>query len=81
VFRSFLDGTSHAIGMTGLANAAGFSVDVRGMHFPAFDVRELPNVRHLPTTEFSNVPRCGIEIAATLIISVRVTIRSCPACS
>jgi predicted homoserine dehydrogenase-like protein len=44
VFCSFLDGTKHAIEMAALANAAGLSVDVRGMHFPAVDVRELPNV-------------------------------------
>jgi predicted homoserine dehydrogenase-like protein len=30
--------------MAALANAAGLSVDVRGMHFPAVDLRELPNV-------------------------------------
>ncbi|HTI50833.1 MAG TPA: Gfo/Idh/MocA family oxidoreductase [Planctomycetaceae bacterium] len=44
VFCSFLDGTKHAIEMAALANAAGLSVDVRGMHFQAIDVRELPNV-------------------------------------
>jgi predicted homoserine dehydrogenase-like protein len=44
VFCSFLDGTKHAIEMAALANATGLSVDVRGMHFPALDLRELPNV-------------------------------------
>lgn len=44
VFCSFLDGTKHAIEMAALANAAGLTVDVRGMHFQALDVRELPNV-------------------------------------
>lgn len=44
VFCSFLDGTKHSIEMAALANAAGLSVDVRGMHFPAVDVRELPNL-------------------------------------
>jgi predicted homoserine dehydrogenase-like protein len=44
VFCSFLDGTKHSIEMAALANATGLSVDVRGMHFPAVDLRELPNV-------------------------------------
>lgn len=44
VFCSFLDGTKHAIEMAALANATGLSVDVRGMHFPAIDLREIPNV-------------------------------------
>jgi predicted homoserine dehydrogenase-like protein len=44
MFCSFLDGTKHAIEMTALANATGLSVDVRGMHFPAVDLREMPDV-------------------------------------
>ena len=44
VFCSFLDGTKHAIEMAALANATGLSVDVRGMHFQAIDLREIPNV-------------------------------------
>src|SRR5262245_7820411 len=50
VFCSFLDGTKHSIEMAALANASGLSVDVRGMHFPAVDLRELAdtlcNERH-----------------------------------
>lgn len=44
VFCSFLDGTKHAIEMAALANAAGLTVDTRGMHFPAIDLRELADV-------------------------------------
>ena len=44
VFCSFLDGTKHAIEMAALANATGLSVDVRGMHFAALDLREIPDV-------------------------------------
>jgi predicted homoserine dehydrogenase-like protein len=44
VFCSFLDGTKHAIEMAALANATGLTVDVRGMHFAALDLRELPDV-------------------------------------
>lgn len=44
VFCSFLDGTKHAIEMCALANATGLTVDVRGMHFRAIDLRELPDV-------------------------------------
>lgn len=44
VFCSFLDGTKHAIEMAALANATGLSVDIRGMHFPALDLRDLPDV-------------------------------------
>lgn len=43
VFCSFLDGTKHAIEMAALANATGLTVDVRGMHFAALDLRELPD--------------------------------------
>ena len=44
VFCSFLDGTKHSIEMAALANAAGLPPDVRGMHFPAADLRTLPDV-------------------------------------
>lgn len=44
MFGSFLDGTKHAIEMTALANATGLVPDVRGMHFPSADLRELPDV-------------------------------------
>lgn len=44
VFCSFLDGTKHSIEMAALANAAGLTVDVRGMHFPAIDLRTLADV-------------------------------------
>lgn len=44
MFCSFLDGTKHAIEMTALANATGLLPDVRGMHFPAVDLREMPDV-------------------------------------
>jgi len=44
VFCSFLDGTKHAIEMAALANATGLSVDRRGMHFAALDLREIPDV-------------------------------------
>ncbi len=44
MFGSFLDGTKHAIEMVALANATGLVPDVRGMHFPSADLRELPDV-------------------------------------
>jgi predicted homoserine dehydrogenase-like protein len=44
VFCSFLDGTKHAIEMATLSNATGLVADVRGLHFPAVDLREMPDV-------------------------------------
>ena len=44
MFGSFLDGTKHAIEMTALANATGLVPDVRGLHFPSADLREVPDV-------------------------------------
>lgn len=44
MFGSFLDGTKHAIEMTALSNATGLVPDVRGMHFPSPDLREIPDV-------------------------------------
>lgn len=43
VFCSFLDGTKHAIEMAALSNMTGLVPDVRGMHFPAADLREIPD--------------------------------------
>jgi predicted homoserine dehydrogenase-like protein len=43
MFCSFLDGTKHSIEMTALANATGLVPDVRGMHFPKLDLREIPD--------------------------------------
>lgn len=43
VFCSFLDGTKHAIEMATLSNATGLTADVRGLHFPAVDLREMPD--------------------------------------
>jgi len=44
MFGSFLDGTKHAIECCALANATGLGVDVRGMHFPTADLREIPDI-------------------------------------
>jgi len=44
VFCSFLDGTKHSIEMATLSNATGLTADVRGLHFPAVDLREMPDV-------------------------------------
>jgi predicted homoserine dehydrogenase-like protein len=44
MFCSFLDGSKHSIEMCALANATGLSADCRGMHFPAVDLREMPDV-------------------------------------
>ena len=43
MFGSFLDGTKHAIEMAALANMSGLVPDVRGMHFPSVDLREIPD--------------------------------------
>ncbi|MBN97881.1 MAG: flagellar biosynthesis protein FlgA [Gemmatimonadetes bacterium] len=43
MFGSFLDGTKHAIEMACLANMSGLVPDVRGMHFPTADLREIPD--------------------------------------
>ena len=43
MFCSFLDGTKHSIEMTALSNATGLVADVRGLHFPAVDLRDIPN--------------------------------------
>jgi predicted homoserine dehydrogenase-like protein len=44
VFCSFLDGTKHSIEMAALANATGLPPDVRGLHFPCVDLRQIPDV-------------------------------------
>jgi predicted homoserine dehydrogenase-like protein len=44
VFCSFLDGTKHTIEMAALSNSTGLVPDVRGMHFPTCDLREIPDV-------------------------------------
>ena len=44
MFGSFLDGTKHSIEMTALANATGLVPDIRGMHFPSADLRQIPDV-------------------------------------
>lgn len=43
MFGSFLDGTKHAIEMAVLSNITGLVPDVRGMHFPAADLRDIPD--------------------------------------
>ena len=43
MFGSFLDGTKHAIEMACLANMSGLVPDVRGMHFPCADLRDIPD--------------------------------------
>jgi len=43
MFGSFLDGTKHAIEMCALSNMTGLVPDVRGMHFPAVDLRDMPD--------------------------------------
>ena len=43
MFGSFLDGTKHGIEMAALANMTGLVPDVRGMHFPCADLREIPD--------------------------------------
>ncbi len=42
MFGSFLDGTKHSIEMCALSNMSGLVPDVRGMHFPNLDLREIP---------------------------------------
>lgn len=44
MFGSFLDGTKHAIEMVALANMTGLQPDVRGLHFPTADLRDIPDV-------------------------------------
>lgn len=44
MFGSFLDGTKHAIEMVALANVTGLQPDVRGLHFPTADLRDIPDV-------------------------------------
>jgi predicted homoserine dehydrogenase-like protein len=44
VFCSFLDGTKHCIEMAALSNATGLLPDVRGLHFPCADLRDIPDV-------------------------------------
>jgi predicted homoserine dehydrogenase-like protein len=44
VFCSFLDGTKHSIEMAALSNATGLPPDVRGMHFPCIDLRQISDV-------------------------------------
>lgn len=44
MFGSFLDGTKHAIEMACLANMTGLVPDVRGMHFPTADLRQIPDI-------------------------------------
>ena len=43
MFGSFLDGTKHAIEMCCLSNMSGLVPDIRGMHFPGIDLRDIPD--------------------------------------
>ncbi len=43
MFCSFLDGTKHSIEMAALSNMTGLVPDIRGMHFPTVDLREIPD--------------------------------------
>jgi predicted homoserine dehydrogenase-like protein len=43
MFNSFLDGTKHSIEVTAISNMTGLLPDVRGLHFPGLDVREIPD--------------------------------------
>ena len=43
MFGSFLDGTKHNIEMAALANMTGLVPDIRGMHFPSADFRDIPD--------------------------------------
>jgi predicted homoserine dehydrogenase-like protein len=43
MFCSFLDGTKHSIEMAALSNMTGLVPDIRGMHFPTLDLREIPD--------------------------------------
>ena len=42
MFNSFRDGTKAQVEMTALANAAGLTPDVRGMHEPSVNLEEIP---------------------------------------
>ena len=44
MFGSFLDGTKHSIEVVALANMTGLEPDVRGLHFPTAELREIPDV-------------------------------------
>ncbi|MBX9625577.1 MAG: Gfo/Idh/MocA family oxidoreductase [Gemmataceae bacterium] len=66
VFNSFLDGTKHAIEMAALANATGLGVDVRGMHFPTLDLREMPD-RLAPVGRGGILGRAGVVEAVSVI--------------
>ncbi len=44
MFGSFLDGTKNATEMAALANMTGLVPDIRGMHFPTSDLRDIPDI-------------------------------------
>lgn len=50
VFGSFLDGTKHAVEMAALSNATGLLPDVRGMHFLAAELSDIPDVLSLESS-------------------------------
>lgn len=47
MFNSFLDGTKHSVQETALSNMTGLTPDVRGLHFPAVDLRDIPDTLSL----------------------------------
>jgi len=44
MYNSFLDGTKSAVEMVAVSNMTGLVPDVRGMHFPAVSIEEIPSV-------------------------------------
>jgi predicted homoserine dehydrogenase-like protein len=44
MYNSFLDGTKSAVEMVAVSNMTGLVPDVRGMHFPAASIEEIPSV-------------------------------------
>jgi predicted homoserine dehydrogenase-like protein len=44
MFNSFLDGTKHSIEVTAISNMTGLVPDVRGLHFPGLDIKDIPDV-------------------------------------
>jgi predicted homoserine dehydrogenase-like protein len=59
MLAAFVDGSKTMVEMTALANATGFPPDVPGMHGPAADAADLPNVFR-PTEEGGILSRTGV---------------------
>ena len=66
MYNSFLDGTKSAVEMVAVSNMTGLVPDVRGMHFPAASIEEIPSVL-CPQTDGGILQSAGVvEVVSSI---------------